>query len=89
VTHLETFTSLLRDKREYEGYTIPFLDMSDTTSKITNSQHVEEAHTADLELKDATHVQDMEVDPAAETKRRCKIDLYLMPALWLLLVFRN
>lgn len=66
---------------------MPFPNMPDLTSKITNSEHIEEACTTDSALKDATAVQEMEIDPTAEKKLRWKIDLYLMPALWLLLVF--
>lgn len=60
--------------------------MTDTTSKLANSQHLEESFTEDVGLKDAAAVQEIEIDPAEEKKLRWKIDLYLMPALWVLLV---
>jgi len=60
--------------------------MTDTNPKIVNSQHLEEAFTDDVEIKDTAAVQEMQIDPAVEKKLRWKIDLYLMPALWVLLV---
>ncbi|KAK5045778.1 hypothetical protein LTR84_008871 [Exophiala bonariae] len=57
------------------------------TTKITNPKHIEDSFIADLAVKDAVAVQEVEIDPALERKLRWKIDLYLMPALWILLVF--
>jgi hypothetical protein len=61
--------------------------MDSRTTKITNPKHIEDTFTADLAVKDAVAVQVVEIDPVLERKLRWKIDLYLMPALWILLVF--
>lgn len=51
-----------------------------------DSQHFEDALGPDLEVKRPETLEEIEIDPAAEKKLRWKIDLYLMPAIWVLMV---
>lgn len=55
-------------------------------TKTMDSQHFEDAIGRDLELKRPETLEEIEIDPAAEKKLRWKIDLYLMPAIWVLMV---
>ena len=54
--------------------------------KAMDSQHFEDAIGPDLEVKRLETLEEIEIDPRAERKLRWKIDLYLMPAIWVLMV---
>lgn len=57
---------------------------SETKSAV--SHHLEDVITTQSEIKDAQALRGLQIDAAAEKRLLWKIDLYLMPALWVLMI---